>query len=507
MPAPSLLRLLGLHSPRICLIFLLATFALAEETPNQVNPITPLVSDSSLGPDSSFKATTQDTVAKDSITTGVFIYEYIANPTLQLLTWPVENILAPVVKALIYPTLAPIQYALEENVLDRTLTLLAFGKQNQVLLYPTLDVAPGTSSRIGLTMIHNAPFGRKTERFSLRGLICVNGDKRIRSNITFSQLLGTDWNSRFDFSANYQKNRSINQPGTPQFLYFSDTSYLYRIQLAHPIFGGVQARSAVFYRHGKLGRAPPNKDDPFMLQSDFFFNPTTGLKDSAYRGLNQTFVDRGIELGLGQDSRNNENIPLIGSRSGVNLNYHDVANDHDYYDFQAFFTKYFKLGSERYEITAEEERRMKGPSFSRFIRELEYEKLKQKIFSRKVLVMHIVAAQSFEMEGNSIPIYGLQSLGNDTPLRGYAGSRFRDYAVAGINSEYRFPVMRIVDGAIFNEYGVYGRSLETIDYFNVKNSWGFGIHVRRPDIHLIRAELGFHGLSGMAFNLGVEALF
>jgi hypothetical protein len=60
---------------------------------------------------------------------------------------------------------------------------------------------------------------------------------------------------------------------------------------------------------------------------------------------------------------------------------------------------------------------------------------------------------------------------------------------------------------LFNEYGVTGRSWEDIDYLKAKNSWGFGIRVRRPDIFLFRAEVGIHGFSGMVFNLSVDAPF
>jgi outer membrane protein assembly factor BamA len=107
-----------------------------------------------------------------------------------------------------------------------------------------------------------------------------------------------------------------------------------------------------------------------------------------------------------------------------------------------------------------------------------------------------------------MPVYGLNTLGNDTPMRGYSGSRFRDYTVASLGAEYRFPVMRLVDGVIFDEYGVYGRSWDKIDVLdNLKNSWGFGIRVRRPDIYLFRLQLGFHGAQGITLNMSVDEPF
>jgi hypothetical protein len=64
-----------------------------------------------------------------------------------------------------------------------------------------------------------------------------------------------------------------------------------------------------------------------------------------------------------------------------------------------------------------------------------------------------------------------------------------------------------MDGTLFDEYGVSGRSWDKIDYLDYKNSWGFGIRVRRPDIYLFRMEVGFHGLSGAAFNMAVDEPF
>jgi outer membrane protein assembly factor BamA len=146
-------------------------------------------------------------------------------------------------------------------------------------------------------------------------------------------------------------------------------------------------------------------------------------------------------------------------------------------------------------------------NLTKFLHRLEYEKLKRDMVSRKVVALHLYVGQIFELPGNSLPVYGLQTLGNDTPLRGYSGSRFRDYTVAGVSAEYRFPVLRIMDGTLFDEYGVHGRSWQVIDYLSYKNSWGFGIRVRRPDIFLFRMDLGIHGISGVLFNMSVDAPF
>ena len=68
--------------------------------------------------------------------------------------------------------------------------------------------------------------------------------------------------------------------------------------------------------------------------------------------------------------------------------------------------------------------------------------------------------------------------------------------------------MRLVDGVIFDEYGWAGREWDTIDYLaDLKNSWGFGIRVRRPDLYLFRFQVGFHGAQGIVINMSVDEPF
>jgi len=277
--------------------------------------------------------------------------------------------------------------------------------------------------------------------------------------------------------------------------------------LSHPLMFDTKLRAAFTLRRNLFGTAPPNLLNKDTLSGDFFISHDPALTGREYRGLDQSFLDRQWEVGVTRDTRNNENITLAGSWLDATLRYHDAELNHSFYEWTSQYTTYFKLGRERYEITADEERRNGKLSVQKILKQLDYEKIRREIFSRKVLVLHFYAAQSYDIAGNSMPVYGLQTLGNDTPLRGYAGSRFRDYTVVAMSTEYRFPIIRLMDGTLFDEYGASDRSWNTLFDQGVRNTWGFGIRVRRPDIFLFRAELGFHGLSGAVFNLSVDAPF
>lgn len=446
-------------------------------------------------------STRTDSTAADSAATTAKLYEYVAFPLLQVVTWPLEKIVVPAIKGLVYPVKPPLRYFLNENVIDKTIQLISFGEKDRVMLYPTMNLAPGTGSSVGLTLRYNSLFGRPTERLVSQGSFYVNGDSRFRTYLTAAQLLGTDFSSKLSMSLVRQKNASVNQPGTAAFWYYSDSSNSFSATVSHPVVEKVALKGGFVFRDNEFGRAPVTHG---ALVSDFFRN-SAGELDTNMRGLNQSFLDRILILGLSRDTRLNENIPLSGSQLDFTYHYHITNAHHDFHGWEGAQTNYFRLGGGTYEISPEEERRSGNGGLGKMLKNIELENLTKQIFNRKVLVTHLYAAQSYELPGNRMPITGLQTLGNDTPMRGYGGSRFRDYTVFSAGAEYRFPVLRLVDGVVFNEYGVFGRSWEKIDYLeNIKNSWGFGIRVRRPDIYLFRLQLGFHGAQGIQVNMSVD---
>jgi hypothetical protein len=440
----------------------------------------------------------------DSATVGVRIYEYIAYPTLQLVTWPVQNILAPGVELLTYPSQEPMRYFLEENVIDRSLDLFSGGRDDNVRVYPTISLASGTASRVGAVLRDEALFRRDTERLVATFNYYVNGDFRLRSYLVAKELGGTDFTGKAAFALNRVRNTAFYQPDINTLYYYANSSESYSLQLDYPLVLGFFARGGFALVSNRFGESPANMG---ATVSSEFFRDENGVLNEEYRGLNESFFDRGYKVGLVRDTRNNPNIPVDGSWTDITAAFHDASDNHDYYEWTARFTKFFKLGRERYEVTADEEKKDGGLNMEEFIRKLEYQRLRQQFFSRKVVVAHLYAARSYEIAGNTMPVYGLQSLGNATPLRGYPGSRYRNYSVVSGTLEYRFPILRLMDGTLFNEYGMFGKALDEPDLDNLRNSWGFGIRVRRPDMFLFRIEIAFHGFSGIGLNASADAPF
>lgn len=431
----------------------------------------------------------------------VKLYEYIANPMLQLATFPVELILVPAVKAIIFPSKAPLRYMVNENVIDRTIKLISYGEDDAVMIYPTLNLAPGTGSYTGLTLRHQAIFGRPTERLVAYGYLYVNGDWKFRSYLAAKEILGTGFTSKVSMGLTRVKNSSINQPGTASNWSFSDSSNTFSANLGHGVFEKFALKGSYSFRDNNYAKARVQKDS--LISG--FFRDESGKMDDVMRGLNSSWQDHSFAVGLGRDTRNNENIPLNGSNFNTVYHYHFTNAKHDYHGWEATLSNYFKLGKEKYEVYSPPGKKTSATGIKKVLERMDLDNLKNELFSRKALVTHLYTAQTFELPGNHMPVYGLQTLGNDTPMRGYGGSRFRDYTVFSAGAEYRFPLMRLVDGMMFNEYGVYGRSWDKIDVLdNIKNSWGFGIRVRRPDIYLFRLQLGFHGTQGIQVNMSVD---
>jgi hypothetical protein len=448
--------------------------------------------------------------SSDSSSAIVRIVDFIAHPILEATTWPLEHIVAPGVEFITYPTQPPIRYFLEENVIDRATGLFQFGSGQDLSIYPTLSLASGTSSRTGVTLREGSPLGRQNDKLTAYLSYYVNGDYRLRTFYSSKSLWDSRWNGKVAFGLNRQEAATFYQPDVNLPYVYALNSESYETEFDYPILGDFRARFGFTFANNRFDEAPPalSNQASNTLTSDFFDTPSGFDATGASRGLRQDLFDRVWQVGLVRDTRTNENIPLDGSRLEALWYYHDVDQKHDFHEWRARYTTYFKLGAERYELTAREERALGGASVDRFVKQLEYQRLRQAIFSRKVLVFHMVAGQSHEVDGNRMPVYGLQGLGNSTPLRAYSGSRYRHYAVAATSAEYRFPMLRIMDGTIFNEYGVFGPSMSELDFgANLRNSWGFGVRVRRPDMFLFRIEMAFHGLSGAVLNATADTPF
>ena len=114
--------------------------------------------------------------------------------------------------------------------------------------------------------------------------------------------------------------------------------------------------------------------------------------------------------------------------------------------------------------------------------------------------------QYFEMEKGGMPALSFPRLNDRFPLRGYEQA-WASLAITGISLEYRWPIDYYIDGVIFNEYAIFANEKGKFEFDNLRNSWGFGIRVRRPDMYFFRFQLGFHGIHGIHLVMTIAPEF
>ena len=91
------------------------------------------------------------------------------------------------------------------------------------------------------------------------------------------------------------------------------------------------------------------------------------------------------------------------------------------------------------------------------------------------------------------PFYRLPNIGGISVLRGLYDGRFRDKTMAAVQAEYRFPIWKIVGGAVFAGVGEVAERPADLSLADLKLAGGLGLRVTldpKERINL-RIDLGF----------------
>ncbi len=438
-----------------------------------------------------------------------FIFEYIAHPILKTVMWPVEKVLVPGIEFAFYPAREPFNYIVDNNVIDQVLKMASFGPKNNMMFYPVLSLTTGTGSMTGFSYRNFDLFARGKERLVIQYSFYVNGDQKIRSDISAKNVFGSQVTAKLSTRFLRFKINIIPQPhfeGVDSMqVNYADSSNKYALTLSHPFFEKVSVNAYAHFLQNRLRSSPYSSS---LVQPDnYFFNFPDSLL-ARKRGLDQDYDEISLAAGISRNSIDNPNIPTSGSMADFMWYYHLTKSNHDYHNFYFKYQKYFFLGIERYTITPEEQKKMGNINFNKIKKLLDYKTLKQELFKRKVVVTQLYMGSTFEVPGHTAPINSLQTISNSLPMRGYSGSPYRDWSLMALSMEYRFPVIRLVEGTIFNEYASVGENYQKIvENKKIVNSWGFGFRIARHNIFIMRTQIGFHGLSGMNFNITVNSAY
>jgi outer membrane protein assembly factor BamA len=77
--------------------------------------------------------------------------------------------------------------------------------------------------------------------------------------------------------------------------------------------------------------------------------------------------------------------------------------------------------------------------------------------------------------GNEVPFYLMPTLGGRHTLRGYNNYRFRDRNAAFVSAEYRWPVFRMMDAALFADAGTVAPTAGGLLRQRLEHDYGFGL--------------------------------
>lgn len=429
----------------------------------------------------------------------------------EYLMWPFSHVIQPALNILVFPFSAPIHYAVKNDVVETGVDAITFGKDRNIFIYPTFNLRPGATTMIGFAYRHRNMILAK-DYFVLAAGLFANSDLDFSARYTKRNVFGTEFlvGGRFDFemdrNAGMSLPRSLTLADSDEEFSYTDSSYSAEFRVGRPLpmipNMDFQATFGVARKRFDI----PDVGDTVLSQHPLF-NPYD-------RGLYQRYNQFPVKLALTYDNLDAPYVPTRGSRLSVSWNYTHVGDyggknsslrsnefSHDYQALDFVAQHYFYLGkdSSKYGLSVKEARMARkfytDFSWEETLRLWRLENIRTTLLNRRVLAVQFRLRQMWEMEKGGAPFTAFSTANTRYPLRGYSRV-YTDYAMKGISLEYRWPIDRLVDGVIFDEYVMYGRTWHTFDREKLLNSWGFGVRVRKPDMYFFRLQIGFHGLSG-----------
>lgn len=190
-------------------------------------------------------------------------------------------------------------------------------------------------------------------------------------------------------------------------------------------------------------------------------------KTAAERRKENFGVTRSITVGRIFDSRDNIYDPHEGKRIAYSLEWAGLGGDFDFTKFTADYRYYYRAGGE------------------------------------SVWALNLGAGYA---DGN-MPLSQRFSMGGSDTLRGYEDDQFRGNSMLKATLEYRFPIIKKVQGVLFtdNGYAWDKRHEDEFDLGLIKNSFGVGLRINSP-LGPVKLDYGY-GDDGGKFHFSFGGQF
>ncbi len=434
---------------------------------------------------------------------------------VDVISWPFVHILQPIFSVAIYPVSAPVNYIVENGVMDKSVELVTFGERNNILIYPTMNLKPGASTLLGFTYRHRSIFMSR-DYLVLDPQYFANGDWQLGARYSKQQLFGLPLYGNIRIQKFMNRDASFVVPETKHSYVQPDSSLLLNGRLGFPLFGSnsnwnMGLRAGYEWKNASL---PENASDSILIDEKYPIDA---------RGLYQKFDQIPLEVSFVYDNLDFPYAPSRGSRfslsgsyvivrgyEGVEFNdgennirhqYEDDGANHNFMKTETIFQHYFYLGkAPNFHLSGAEARENRRYyldfSLDDALRAWQPSNVANTLFERRVLAFQFRMMNLWEIEKGEAPYNAFSVMNARLPLRGYAAP-WSAHHIIGLSGEYRWPIDRLVDGVVFDEYGLISKTVTGWSKDQYYNSWGFGVRVRRPDMYWFRVQFGFHGLHGI----------
>ncbi|MCQ2103086.1 MAG: outer membrane protein assembly factor [Fibrobacter sp.] len=441
--------------------------------------------------------------------------------------WPFNNVIQPVLNGLVYPVAKPVDYAFKNGVIEKSVDLITFGENRNILIYPSLNLKPGSNTMVGVNYRHRSLFLGK-DYLVLQANYYANGDASFDARYTKHALFGSPLFGGIKTGLVWNRDDHFIIPETKSAFLQPDSSYYVTFRLGAPLTKSlnwnVDAWTTLQFQRASV----PDVQDSILIDTDFPIEE---------RGLYQNHNEIPVGLSISYDDLDFPFAPSRGSRIAISGSYtfvddyrgvkfqdlgiepddrkklklEDSGLRHDYLRTEFLFQHYFFLGkSEQFILSATEARQNRrfytDFSWDQAVRVWRPENVMQTLFERRVLALQYRMLNLWEMENGGAPFNAFPWLNARTPLRGY-GDVWSAHHMMSLSCEYRWPVDRFVDGVLFDEYAMIAPKIDKWDFDHFYNSWGFGIRVRQPNMYLFRVQFGFHGLHGVNLVMTIAPEF
>ena len=225
------------------------------------------------------------------------------------------------------------------------------------------------------------------------------------------------------------------------------------------------------------GEADGYENDREQYYEDQFYRSNTDKSDKYKEWMPKTAeerrkenfgVTRSITLGRIYDSRDNIYDPHEGKRMAYSVEWAGgLGGDFDFTKFTADWRYYFRAGGEN------------------------------------VWALNLGAGYA----DGDMPLSQRFSMGGSDTLRGYEDDQFRGNSMVKATLEYRFPIVKKVQGVLFtdNGYAWDKRHEDDFDFGLLKNSYGVGLRINSP-LGPVKLDYGY-GEDGGKFHFSFGGQF